>query len=158
MNPAKSHLWQRPVGAGIFAEIKIIFGGASVLAVVTALCERRSLRPSAVTDRRYSCTRWPSARSLIRFGFGSTKRPRRRRWKMSVATDNLDNPILEQFSEDGFVDCVFKISDLVESPDFLNFHLSASSNGEIVGMDIVVRKKASSAKSMGRFFWLGEPS
>jgi hypothetical protein len=60
--------------------------------------------------------------------------------KMSVATDNLGNPILEQFSADGFVDCVFKISDLAESSDFFNFHISASSNGEILGMDVSVWK------------------
>jgi hypothetical protein len=59
---------------------------------------------------------------------------------MNIATDNLGNPILEQFSEDGFVDCVFKISDLVESSDFFNFHLSASSNGVVVGMDVAIRE------------------
>jgi hypothetical protein len=59
---------------------------------------------------------------------------------MSIATDNAGNPILEQFSEDGFVDCVFKISDLVESADFFNLHLSASSEATVVGMDIVIRK------------------
>jgi hypothetical protein len=59
---------------------------------------------------------------------------------MSVVTDNLGNPILEQFSEDGFVDCVFKISDLVESSDFFNFHISASSEATVVGIDVVIRK------------------
>lgn len=59
---------------------------------------------------------------------------------MSLATDNLGNPILEQFSEEGFIDCVFRISDLIESDEFFNFHASASSNGTIVGMDIAIRK------------------
>jgi hypothetical protein len=59
---------------------------------------------------------------------------------MNLATDNLGNPILEQFSEEGFVDCVFKISDLVEISDFFNFHISASSEGTVVGMDVVIRK------------------
>jgi hypothetical protein len=59
---------------------------------------------------------------------------------MNIATDNLGNPILEQFSEDGFVDCVLKISDLVESSEYFNFHISASSEAKVVGMDIVVRK------------------
>jgi hypothetical protein len=59
---------------------------------------------------------------------------------VSLATDSLGNPILEQFSEEGFVDCVFRISDLVESGDFYNFHLSASSDGMIVGMDVAIRK------------------
>jgi hypothetical protein len=60
--------------------------------------------------------------------------------EMNIATDNSGNPILEQFSEDGFVDCVFKISDLVESSDFFNFHISASSEATVVGMDVVIRK------------------
>lgn len=59
---------------------------------------------------------------------------------MNLATDNLGNPILEQYSEDGFVDCIFKISDLVESADFFNFHLSASSESIILGMDVVLHK------------------
>ena len=59
---------------------------------------------------------------------------------MSVVTDNSGNPILEQFSEDGFIDCVFKISDLVESPDYFNFHLSASSENTVLGLDVAVWK------------------
>jgi hypothetical protein len=59
---------------------------------------------------------------------------------MSIAIDNFGNPILEQFSEEGFVDCVFKISDLVETSEFFNFHISASSDATVVGMDVVVRK------------------
>lgn len=59
---------------------------------------------------------------------------------MSIATDNFGNPILEQFSADGFIDCILKISDLVEGQDFFNFHLSASSDELVVGMDVVLRK------------------
>ena len=59
---------------------------------------------------------------------------------MSIATDNSGNPILEQFSEGGFIDCVFKISDLFEGSDFFNFHLSASSEATILGMDVAIRK------------------
>src|ERR1039458_657590 len=59
---------------------------------------------------------------------------------MSIAIDNSGNPILEQFSEEGFIDCVFKISDLVESSDFFNFHLSASSEATVLGMDVAIRK------------------
>ena len=59
---------------------------------------------------------------------------------MSVAADNSGNPILEQFSEEGFVDCVFRISDMVESADFFSFHLSASSEGTVLGMDVAIRK------------------
>jgi hypothetical protein len=59
---------------------------------------------------------------------------------MSIATDNLGNPILEQFSEEGFIDCVFRISDLLESPDYFSFHLSASSEAAVLGMDVAIRK------------------
>ena len=59
---------------------------------------------------------------------------------MSVATDNSGNPILEQFSEEGFIDCVFRISDLIESPDFFSFHLSAFSEDTRLGVDVAVRK------------------
>jgi len=59
---------------------------------------------------------------------------------MNVTTDNAGNPILEQFSEDGFIDCVFRISDLIESPDFFSFHLLASSEATILGMDVAIRK------------------
>jgi hypothetical protein len=59
---------------------------------------------------------------------------------MSVATDSSGYPILEQFSEEGFVDCVFRISDLVESPEFYSFHLLASSENVILGMDVAMRK------------------
>lgn len=58
---------------------------------------------------------------------------------MSIATDKSGNPILEQYSEEGFVDCIFKVSDLVESSEFFNFHLAASSDGVILGMDVAIR-------------------
>ena len=53
--------------------------------------------------------------------------------------DNAGNPILEQFSEEGFVDCVLKISDLAKSAEFFSFHLSASSEGQVLGFDVAVR-------------------
>jgi hypothetical protein len=57
-----------------------------------------------------------------------------------MATDNSGNPILEQYSEDDFVDCIFKISDLVESAEFFNFHLSAASKSIVLGIDVALRK------------------
>ena len=60
---------------------------------------------------------------------------------MSVATDNSGNPILEQFSEDGFIDCAFRVSDLVESSDYFSFHISASSEMTVLGMDVAIRKE-----------------
>ena len=59
---------------------------------------------------------------------------------MKLRTDPSGNPILEQFSEDGFVDCVFKISDLVEEDEFFSFHLAASSEGTPLGIKVKVRK------------------
>jgi hypothetical protein len=56
-----------------------------------------------------------------------------------LVRDNAGNPILEQFSEEGFVDCVLKISDLAKSAEFFNFHLSASSDGHVLGFDVAIR-------------------
>jgi hypothetical protein len=64
---------------------------------------------------------------------------------MSIVTDDFGNPILEQFSEEGFIDCVFRILDLVESDEFFNFHLAASSQGEILGLDVAIRKDIKAA-------------
>lgn len=47
-------------------------------------------------------------------------------------------PVLEQFSEEGFIDCVFQIQNLrVEHNHFL-FHMASSFNGEAVGIDVQV--------------------
>src|SRR5215212_8081565 len=54
--------------------------------------------------------------------------------------DESGNPILEQFGEEGFVDCVLRITDLVESEEFYSFHLAASSENGLLGMDVAVRK------------------
>jgi len=55
---------------------------------------------------------------------------------IEVAADG--NPILGQFSEEGFVDCTFRILDLVSTPGGHRFHLSASHEGAVVGFDVVV--------------------
>ena len=52
----------------------------------------------------------------------------------AMKIDRAGNPVLDQFSEDGFVDCVFKIVDLTETPTHLQFRLVASHKGELVGM------------------------
>jgi hypothetical protein len=49
-------------------------------------------------------------------------------------------PILDQFSEAGFVDCAFRIVNLVSSDREHRFHLAASHVGEPVGFDVVVVK------------------
>ena len=57
-----------------------------------------------------------------------------------MQTDKLGNPILDQYSEEGFVDCVLKITDLVETATHYRFHAVSTHRGEIVGMNIVVVK------------------
>lgn len=58
---------------------------------------------------------------------------------MEIATDQFGNPILEQFSEEGFVDLTFRISELFDDGDSYHFHLIASYNQEIVGMSVSVK-------------------
>jgi hypothetical protein len=57
-----------------------------------------------------------------------------------MKTDAHGNPVLEQYSSHGFVDCVLKIVDLVETDAHYRFRLMSSYNGEIVGMDVAVVK------------------
>lgn len=60
--------------------------------------------------------------------------------RRKIDCDKGGNPVLEQFSEEGFVDCVLRITDLQESADYFNFHLSATSAGNLLGFDVAVRK------------------
>ncbi|GGD01525.1 hypothetical protein [Undibacterium terreum] len=60
--------------------------------------------------------------------------------KTEMLTDNAGNPILEQFGEEGFVDCVFRISNLTEAGDSYRFHMSAAHQGDVLGLDVVVAK------------------
>ena len=57
-----------------------------------------------------------------------------------MKTDAHGNPVLEQYSSHGFVDCVLRIVDLVETEAHYRFRLLSSYNGEIVGMDVAVVK------------------
>lgn len=59
---------------------------------------------------------------------------------MNYKIDEQGNPILDQFSEDGFVDCVFIIRDLQEFDNSYSFHLSASYSGQALGMNVDVVK------------------
>ncbi len=47
-------------------------------------------------------------------------------------------PVLDQFSEDGFVDCVLKIRNLTRETGHIRFHMAATFNGEEVGVDVCV--------------------
>ena len=58
--------------------------------------------------------------------------------ELKINRDNL--PILNQFSEPDFVDCVLKIEGLASDGDYYTFHMSASFEGERVGADVRVLK------------------
>jgi hypothetical protein len=58
----------------------------------------------------------------------------------SMKTDHSGNPILTQYSEEGFVDCVLKIVDLSETSTHYRFRLQASQGGKLVGMNVSVVK------------------
>jgi hypothetical protein len=53
---------------------------------------------------------------------------------MILDDDNL--PILDQFSEEGFVDCIFKLSDSTSDENFYYFNLFASHKGKKVGFAV----------------------
>lgn len=50
-------------------------------------------------------------------------------------------PILDQFSEEGFVDCVFMIHDLKSNDDVYSFILLASHGGKAVGFAVTLLKE-----------------
>lgn len=54
--------------------------------------------------------------------------------------DSKGRPLLSQFSEEGFIDCVFRIENLTQTATSYRFHMSASQNGAVVGMDVEVVK------------------
>lgn len=59
---------------------------------------------------------------------------------MEIQLDKNGNPDLGQFSEEGFIDCVLRINDLKESDASYTFHLSASHEEQILGMNVEVVK------------------
>ena len=60
---------------------------------------------------------------------------------MEIQADSEGNPILDQHSEEGFVDLTFRITDLVDNDDqHYRFHLMASHHKRTVGMDVVLVK------------------
>lgn len=58
----------------------------------------------------------------------------------TMKIDRSGNPILTQYSEEGFVDCVLRIIDLTETSTQYRFRMQASLDGELVGMNVVVIK------------------
>jgi len=67
-------------------------------------------------------------------------RMRRAILKVKIETDAHGNPILHQLSEEGFVDLLFRVTNLVDDGPHYRFHLSASYGGSPVGMNVVVVK------------------
>ena len=59
---------------------------------------------------------------------------------MEISLDQNGNPILNQFSEEGFVDCVFRISSIEESESHYFLKLKASFNDQVVGFNIRLYK------------------
>ena len=57
-----------------------------------------------------------------------------------IRTDGEGHPLLDQFSEAGFVDCVFRIDDLVETATHYTFHAVGAYNGQTVGMNVAIVK------------------
>ncbi|WP_416701731.1 hypothetical protein [Acinetobacter junii] len=49
-------------------------------------------------------------------------------------------PYLTQYSDDGFIDCVFRIMNLTETKTSYKFHMTSSFNGEILGLNAEVIK------------------
>lgn len=58
--------------------------------------------------------------------------------ELKASKDGL--PILDQFSEEGFIDCVFKIKHLQSEAGHYQFHMAASFNNEVVGVNVQVVK------------------
>jgi hypothetical protein len=59
---------------------------------------------------------------------------------MPIQTDRDGNPILDQLSEEGFVDLTFRITEMVDVGGHYRFHLAASQKDSVVGMDVVLVK------------------
>jgi len=57
---------------------------------------------------------------------------------MVLLVDDQGLPILEQFSEEGFVDCVFQIQRMQSGQSHISFHLAASYDGSPLGFDVRV--------------------
>ncbi len=59
---------------------------------------------------------------------------------MEIRVNENGYPILNQFSEDGFIDCVLKITNLTETDVLYKFDLCAFYNGDELGFKVEVVK------------------
>jgi hypothetical protein len=66
---------------------------------------------------------------------------------MDLQTDGKGNPILDQFSEDGFVDLTFRVRDLSDDGRHYHFHLTAAHKKRTVGINVVLVKGIKSGLS-----------
>jgi hypothetical protein len=57
-----------------------------------------------------------------------------------IEVDELGRPFLDQFSEEGFVDCTFRIAEVSTDPEHHRLRLVASHKGVAVGLSVVVRR------------------
>src|SRR5262245_48558134 len=58
----------------------------------------------------------------------------------AIRSDELGRPLLDQFSEEGFVDCTFRIEEISSDPEYHRLRLVASHNGVAVGLSVVMRR------------------
>ena len=59
---------------------------------------------------------------------------------MDLQLGSDGNPVIDQFSEDGFVDLTLRIVDLVDDGSHYRFHLAASYDNCEVGLDVILVK------------------
>ena len=60
--------------------------------------------------------------------------------EVPMNTDSDGDPVFDQYSEEGFIDCVLRIAEQTETSDHYRITLRASYGGEKVGMDVMVVK------------------
>lgn len=60
--------------------------------------------------------------------------------EQTIKVDELGRPLLDQFSEEGFVDCTFRIAEISSDPEYHRLRLVSSHEGVEVGLSAVVRR------------------
>ena len=59
---------------------------------------------------------------------------------MQIKINSDGNPIVDQLSEEGFVDLTFRLRSLVDDGDKYHFHLAAAKGDHTLGMNVIVVK------------------
>lgn len=59
---------------------------------------------------------------------------------MNLQVDPDGNPVIDQLSEEGFVDLTLRIRDLADDGMYYRFHLAASHDGRELGLDVILLK------------------